>query len=63
MDISAFLRMESEATLIPRPCSKYTSNWETKMGELLVTAWNDTGKMEDICRQIASEMNTLLAQE
>ena len=63
MDIDAFLRMESEATLIPRPCSKYTNNWETKMGELLVTAWNDTSKMEEICRQIASEMNTLLAQE
>lgn len=63
MDISAFLKMESEGTLITRPHSKYTNTWETKMGELLVTAWNDTSKMEDICRQIASEMNSLLAQE
>ncbi len=63
MDISAFLKTENEGTLITRPYSKYTNTWETKMGELLVGAWNDTSKMEDICRQIANEMNTLLAQE
>ena len=63
MDISAFLKMESEGTLITRPHSKYTNTWETKMGELLVTAWNDTSKMEEICCQIANEMNSLLAQE
>ena len=63
MNIDAFLEMETKSTLVPRPCSKYTNNWETKMGELLVTAWNDTSKMEEICRQIAGEMNTLLAQE
>ena len=63
MDISAFLKMESEGTLITRPHSKYTNTWETKIGELLVTAWNDTSKMEEICCQIANEMNSLLAQE
>ena len=63
MDISAFLKTENEAVLVPRPHSKYTNNWETKMGELLVTAWNDTTQMESVCRQIADEMNALLAQE
>lgn len=63
MDISAFLKMESEGTLVTRPYSKYTNTWETKMSELLVAAWNDTSKMEDVCRQIAGEMNNLLAQE
>ncbi len=63
MDISAFLKMESEGTLVTRPFSKYTNKWETRMGELLVGAWNDTSTMEDVCRQIASEMNDLLAQE
>lgn len=63
MDISAFLNMESQGTLVTRPSSKYTNKWETRMGELLVGAWNDTGTMEDVCRQIAGEMNALLAQE
>lgn len=63
MNIDAFLKMESEGTLIPRPCSKYTTQWETRMGELLVGAWNDTSTMESVCRQIAEEMNATLATE
>lgn len=63
MNIDAFLQMESEGTLIFRPCSKYTTNWETKMGELLIGAWNDTSTMEAVCRQIAADMNAQLAQE
>lgn len=63
MDISAYIKTEQEATLVPRPASKYTTQWETKTNELLVTAWNDTSRMEEMCLQIADEMNTLLAQE
>lgn len=63
MDIDAFLQMESEGTLVPRPCSKYTTQWETRMSELLVDAWNDTSKMEDVCRQVAQTMNATLATE
>ena len=33
------------------------------MSELLVDAWNDTSKMEDVCRQIAEDMNATLATE
>ncbi len=50
MDIDAFLQMENEGTLISRPCSKYTTQWETRMGELLVGAWNDPSTMEAVCR-------------
>lgn len=63
MDISAFLDMESEGTLVVRPCSKYTTNWETMMGETLVGAWNDVSTMKDACTKIAAEMNAQLAQE
>lgn len=63
MNIDAFLQMEEEGTLIFRPCSKYTTNWETLMGEDLVGAWNDTSTMEDTCRKIAGDMNAQLAKE
>lgn len=63
MNIDAFLEMESEGTLIFRPCSKYTTNWETQMGEDLVGAWNNTSAMEDTCKKIAGDMNAQLAQE
>ena len=63
MNIDAFLQMEDDGTLVPRPCSKYTTQWETRMSELLVDAWNDTSKMEDVCRQIAEDMNATLATE
>lgn len=63
MNIDAFLQMEEQGTLIFRPCSKYTTNWETMMGETLVGAWNDTSTMETACRSIAENMNAQLAQE
>ena len=63
MNIDAFLDMEEQGTLIFRPCSKYTTNWETMMGENLVGAWNDTSTMEATCRTIAENMNAQLAQE
>lgn len=63
MDISAFLKMETEGTLIFRPYSKYTSRWESQSQQDLVTAWNDPAQMESICRKIAGDMNAQLAQE
>ena len=63
MNIDAFLKMESEGTLIFRPYSKYTTNWETQMGQDLVGAWNNTSTMEDVCKKIANDMNAQLAQE
>ena len=63
MDISAFLKMETEGTLIFRPYSKYTSRWESQSQQDLVTAWNDPAQMEGICRKIAGDMNAQLAQE
>ena len=63
MDVSAFLKMESEGTLVFRPYSKYTSRWSDQYQRELVTAWNDPTQMEGILRNLASEMNALLAQE
>lgn len=63
MDISAFLRMESEGTLVFRPYSKYTSRWSDQYQRGLVTAWNDPSQMESILRGLASDMNALLMQE
>ena len=63
MDISAFLRMETEGTLVFRPYSKYTSRWEDKATSDLVTVWNDASTMNDVLNMMANDMNALLAQE
>ena len=63
MDISAFLKMESEGTLIFRPYSKYTSRWSDQYQRELVDAWNNPAVMNDVLYNLAGEMNALLAQE
>lgn len=63
MNIDAFLKMETEGTLVFRPYSKSTAVWEDKSTQGLVTAWNDPSQMETVLRSLAAEMNGLLAQE
>ncbi|MBQ6123739.1 MAG: extracellular solute-binding protein, partial [Clostridia bacterium] len=63
MDISAFLKMETEGTLVFRPYSKYTSRWEDQATSDLVAVWNDASVMNDVLNRMADDMNALLAQE
>ncbi|MBQ6120166.1 MAG: sugar ABC transporter substrate-binding protein [Clostridia bacterium] len=63
MNIDAFLKMESEGTLVFRPYSKYTSRWSDQYQRELVDAWNNPAVMNDVLYNLAGEMNALLAQE
>lgn len=63
MDIDAFLKMESEGTLVFRPYSKYTTRWSDQYQKGLVTAWNDPSQMNAILDKLAADMNALLKQE
>ena len=63
MDVSAFLKMETEGTLVFRPYSKYTSRWSDQYQRELVDAWNNPAVMNDVLYNLAGEMNALLAQE
>lgn len=62
MDISAFLRMEEEGTLVFRPYSKYTSRWNTYQ-PALVEVWNDPSTADKVLDALAAEMNEALANE
>ena len=63
MNIDAFLKMESEGTLIFRPYSKYTTRWADQYQKGLVPAWNDPSQMNSILDRLAADMNALLRQE
>ncbi|MGN0774771.1 MAG: ABC transporter substrate-binding protein [Candidatus Ventricola sp.] len=63
MNIDAFLKMESEGTLVFRPYSKYTTRWADQYQKGLVTAWNDPSQMNGILDKLAADMNALLKQE
>lgn len=63
MDVSPFVDIEEQGTLVFRPYSKSTAIWEDDASLALVEAWNAPEKMEDVCRQIAAEMNQTLAEE
>jgi len=63
MDISPFLQVEQEGTLIFRPYSKYTSRWSNQYQQELVAAWQDPSVMDSVLDNLAAEMNDLLARE
>ena len=63
MDISPFLEVEENGTLIQHPASRYTTAWEGGFTTGLVPAWQDPSKMEDVCREMAVMMNEVLASE
>ena len=63
MNIDAFLKMESEGTLVFRPYSKYTTRWSDQYQKGLVAAWNDPTQMNSILDKLAADMNAQLKQE
>lgn len=63
MDLSAFTDIEKDGTLVFRPYSRYTGRWEDKFQQALVPAWNDEKTMEETLREIAADMNSVLATE
>lgn len=63
MDISAFLKVEENGTLIQHPASRYTTRWEGLFTEGLIPAWQNPETMEQVCRDMAAQMNAILAEE
>ncbi len=63
MDISPFVDIEDEGTLIFRPYSKSTGTWEADVNDALVEAWNEPEKMEEVLRKCAQEMNETISEE
>ncbi len=60
-NLAAYLDMMDD--LVIRPYSKTTVTWENMITEKLVDAWTGTKSVEDVCADIASEMNATLAEE
>ena len=63
MDISPFLTVEKEGTLIQHPASRYTTAWEGNFTTGFVKAWQHPETMADVCREMAVMMNEVLASE
>jgi multiple sugar transport system substrate-binding protein len=63
MDISAFLKVEENGTLIQHPASRYTTRWESLFTEGLIPAWKDPSSMGNVCKDLAAKMNDILAEE
>ena len=63
MDISAFLKVEENGTLIQHPASRYTTRWEGLFTEGLIPAWQAPETMEQVCRDMAAQMNAILDEE
>lgn len=63
MDVSPFVDIEEEGTLIFRPYSKNTAVWEDDANLALVDAWAAPKTIEEVLQKIAADMNTALAEE
>ena len=63
MDISPFVDIEEQGTLVFRPYSKNTSLWADDTTEILVDAWTNPDNMEEDLKQAADNMNQILADE
>ena len=63
MDISPFLEVEENGTLIQHPASRYTTTWEGGFTTGLVEAWQNPSSMADVCKKMADMMNEVLATE
>ena len=63
MDISPFLAVEENGTLIKHPASRYTTAWEGNFTTGFVPAWQNPSTMADVCKQMAQMMNEVLASE
>ncbi|MDO5732330.1 MAG: sugar ABC transporter substrate-binding protein [Eubacteriales bacterium] len=60
-DLTPFLKMREDMEI--RPYSKNTVRWENRSFELLQDAWSGERSTEEVCKQIAEEMNSILAEE
>ncbi len=63
MDMAPFVDIEETGTLVFRPYSKYAGRWADNITDLLVPAWNDEKTIEEVCHEIADDMNSILAEE
>ncbi len=59
--LTPYLDMMDGAVLYPH--SKNTNAWYKPMKETLVSAWDGSKKMSDVCAQICKDMNAALAEE
>lgn len=60
-NVQAYLDMMDD--LVFRPYSKLTVAWENMIYEKLVPAWTGEASIQDVCADIAVEMNSILADE
>lgn len=63
MDLSPFIEVEENGTLIQHPASKYTTKWESAFTTGLIAGWQDPSQMESVCKDLAVQMNEILASE
>lgn len=63
MDMSAFLKVEENGTLIQHPASRYTTTWESNFTTGFIPAWQNPDTMADVCVEMADMMNEVLASE
>ena len=61
-DLNGHMKM-LDAKLVFRPYSRDTTVWEDMMIEKLQDAWTGAKPTEDVCKDIAAEMNADLAEE
>ena len=61
-DLNGHMKM-LDAKLVFRPYSRDTTVWEDMMIEKLQDAWTGEKSVEDVCKDIAAEMNEDLAEE
>lgn len=60
-NLQAYLDMMQD--LVIRPYSKSTLAWNNMSHDKLIDAWTGARSVEEVCKEIAVEMNALLAQE
>ena len=63
MDVTEDKAGDADNELVLRPYTYNSTKWSTMCQEQLVNAWADPSKMEDICKDIASQMNEMIASE
>ena len=61
-NLQAYMDM-LDATLVFRPYSRDTTVWEDMMIEKLQDAWTGEVPVDEVCKNIADEMNAALAEE
>ena len=60
-NLQAYLDMMDD--LVIRPYSKTTVRWENMSKDKMILAWTGEKSAEEVCMEIADEMNALLAEE